>query len=79
MIKVTRLDGREIFVNADMIEFIEKTPDTILRFVTGKNMMVREDIEEVMARYTEYRRRHPVYAVYTSVHGEEMANEDDES
>ena len=25
MIKVTRLDDREIYVNADMIEFIEKT------------------------------------------------------
>jgi flagellar protein FlbD len=74
MIKVTRLDDREIYINADMIEFIEKTPDTIIRFVTGRNMMVREDIDEVLRRYYRYRKEHPVYAYSISAAGEESSS-----
>ncbi|MBD3179647.1 MAG: flagellar protein FlbD [Candidatus Latescibacteria bacterium] len=74
MIKVTRLDDREIYVNADMIEFIEKTPDTIIRFVTGRNLMVKEDIEQVLERYYRYRSEHPVYAFDISAGGEEVSS-----
>ncbi|MBU8921023.1 MAG: flagellar FlbD family protein [Bacteroidales bacterium] len=63
MIKVTRLDGRQLIVNADLIEEIEETPDTIISFTTGRKIMVRETLDEVLNRVMEYRSRFPVYAV----------------
>ena len=63
MIKVTRLDDRVIIVNADLIEFIEETPDTIIKLTTGRYLMVKEKMEEVLNRIYEYRSKHPVYAI----------------
>ncbi|MCD6380068.1 flagellar FlbD family protein [bacterium] len=63
MIKVTRLDDRVIIVNADLIEFIEETPDTIIKLTTGRHLMVKEKMEEVLNRIYEYRSKHPVYAI----------------
>lgn len=55
MIVVTRFDGTEIAVNADLIEFVESTPDTHLTLVTGKMMLVREPRAEVVARVLAWR------------------------
>ena len=57
MIKVTRLDGREVVVNADLIEFLEATPETIISTTTGKKLVVKEKVEEVMRRITDFRHR----------------------
>ena len=57
MIHVTRLNNEEFIVNADLIEFIEKTPDTVLTLVTGKKLMVRESSDEIVQRVLDYRRR----------------------
>jgi flagellar protein FlbD len=55
MIIVTRFDGTEIAVNADLIEFVEASPDTHLTLVTGKKMLVREPRAEVIARVLAWR------------------------
>jgi flagellar protein FlbD len=57
MIKVTRLNGEEIVVNADLIEFVESTPDTLITLTTGKKLMVQEPVETVVERTVEYRHR----------------------
>lgn len=57
MIKVTRLDNKEFTVNADMIELIESIPETILSMSTGKKIVVREPVDEVVRRIVEYRHR----------------------
>lgn len=36
MIYVTRLNNEEFIINAELIEFIEKTPDTVISLTTGK-------------------------------------------
>lgn len=61
MITVTRINGEEIVVNAGLIEFIEKTPDTVISLATGRKLMVRESIDEVIDRVLAYQRRigHP--------------------
>lgn len=56
MINLTRLNGREIVVNAEMIRTVESTPDTTLTLITGEHMIVREPIEEVVRRAIEYGR-----------------------
>jgi len=57
MIHVTRLDGTDLVVNADLIATIERTPDTMLALVTGARLMVRETVEEIVERVVSYRRR----------------------
>lgn len=57
MIKVTKLDGREVVVNADLIEFLESTPETIISTTTGKKIVVKEKVDEVVRRIMDFRRR----------------------
>lgn len=56
MIKVTRFNQTEVILNADLIEFIEATPDTVITMITGKKVLVRETADEVRSRALEYRR-----------------------
>ncbi len=56
MIKVTRLNDSELVINADLIEFVEALPDTIISLTTGKKIVVRESPDEVIARVAAFRR-----------------------
>ncbi|MCX8092811.1 MAG: flagellar FlbD family protein [Candidatus Goldbacteria bacterium] len=56
MIFVTRFDGKKIVVNADLIETIESTPDTILTTTTGKKITVKENVEEVVNLVKAYKK-----------------------
>lgn len=56
MIKVTRLDRSELVVNAELIETVEATPDTVITLTSGKKLVVSEDVEEIVRRVLEYRR-----------------------
>lgn len=56
MIKVTRLDHSELVVNAELIESVESTPDTVITLTTGKKLLVVEEVEEIIRRVMEYRR-----------------------
>lgn len=47
MIDVTRLDGKSITINSDLIETVEETPDTIITLTTGKKIIVKESRQEV--------------------------------
>ena len=57
MIKVTRINDSVLVVNADLIEFIEAIPDTMISLTTGKKIMVRETLDDVVDRVTEFKRR----------------------
>ena len=57
MILLRRLNGSEIGVNADLIERVESTPDTILTLVDGTKYVVADPAEEVVARIVEFRAR----------------------
>jgi flagellar protein FlbD len=57
MIKVTRLDGREYFLNPYQIECIEVNPDTTLVMLSGKHHIVREEVDEVLEKIQTYLRQ----------------------
>jgi len=57
MIKVSKLDGTEYFINPHQIEIIENRPDTTLMMLSGKYFIVKEEADEVLNRIEEYRRR----------------------
>ncbi len=57
MIEVTTLSGRSIWINPHQIETAEAKPDTTLTMLSGKHIIVREDIQTLVERIVDYRRR----------------------
>ena len=57
MIYVTRLDHNTMVVNAELIATIESTPDTLLTLNNGHQFLVRDTVEDIVARAIEYRRQ----------------------
>ena len=57
MITVTRLNKKSLVINAELIKFVEKTPDTLITLTTGDKLMVLESLAEVVAKAVEYGRR----------------------
>jgi flagellar protein FlbD len=56
MIKLTRLSHEPLVLNADLIEYMEATPDTVITLTTGQKLRVSETADEVVARVIEFRR-----------------------
>jgi flagellar protein FlbD len=54
MIKVTRLNGDPIYINSALIEFIEETPDTMVTLTTGKKLIIKEHVEDIIKSILEY-------------------------
>lgn len=54
MIEVTRLNGSNFVLNAELIRTVEQTPDTLIKLTTGDTYMVRESPQEVIDRAVEY-------------------------
>jgi flagellar protein FlbD len=57
MITVTRINGDEFIVNADLIEFIEETPDTVISLTTGRRIVVKESKDEIINKVILYKRK----------------------
>ncbi len=55
MILLTRLNGPQFAVNADLIERAEATPDTVLTLVDGTKYLVEESVQEVIERVRMFR------------------------
>lgn len=57
MILLRRLNGTEFAINADLIERIEITPDTVVSLVDGTKYVVADTVEEVIERIVAFRAR----------------------
>lgn len=57
MITVTRLDRRVVVINAELVKMIEAAPDTIITLINGDTIIVRETVDEVVARAVDYARQ----------------------
>ena len=55
MILVTRLNGDTLAVNADLIQRVEATPDTVVTLVDGSKLLVTETVETVIDRVRMFR------------------------
>jgi len=55
MIWLTRLNGHEFVLNADLIEQIESIPDTVVTMIDGRKHMVMESAHEVIDRVIRFR------------------------
>ena len=61
MIKLTKFNSEaqkkgEFVLNAEIIETIEETPDTVVTLTNGKKLIVDESMDEIVRRVMKYRR-----------------------
>lgn len=56
MIKLTRLNQLPFYLNSDLIEHIDSTPDTVVSLTSGQKFLVTESPEEVCEKVVAFRR-----------------------
>lgn len=56
MIDVTRMNNKPFTLNADLIETVEETPDTVITLTTGKKIIVKESRQDIKNLVKLYRR-----------------------
>ncbi len=56
MIEVTKMNDVKILVNADLIEIVEETPDTVMTLTTGRKIIIKEGRQEVKNLVKSYRK-----------------------
>lgn len=61
MIQLTKFNSdsrkkREFILNAEIIQTIEETPDTVITLLNGEKLIVEEPMDEIVRRVMKYRR-----------------------
>jgi flagellar protein FlbD len=56
MIRLTRINHVPLVLNADLIEHVEVTPDTVIAMTSGQKFMVIESADEVIQKVIDFRR-----------------------
>lgn len=54
---MNRINNKELVVNAELIEFVEATPDTVISLTTGRKLVVLESIDEVINKVVKYKQK----------------------
>jgi flagellar protein FlbD len=57
VILLSRLNGVTFYLNAEMIQVIEATPDTVITLTSNEKLVVKEPAELVVNRMIEYQRQ----------------------
>jgi flagellar protein FlbD len=56
VITVHKLSGDEMVLNAELIETVECTPDTLITLLDRRRFMVSESVDEIVSAVVDYRR-----------------------
>ena len=56
MTKLTKISGDEFVLNADIIKFLEETPDTVITLLSNEKIIVKESLDEIIRRVIVYSR-----------------------
>ena len=56
VISVSRLGGKVFYVNPDLIEIMEETPDTVVTMTNGTKYVVSESADELIGKIIGFRR-----------------------
>jgi flagellar protein FlbD len=55
MIHLTRINRSPLVLNSDLIEYIEKTPDTVVSLTNGVKLLVRESPDDIIEKVIGFR------------------------
>jgi len=56
MITITRLNDKELVLNCELIELVEANPDTTITTTTGRKLIVKESVEDIVSATKKYKR-----------------------
>jgi flagellar protein FlbD len=56
MISLTRFNGVKFYLNAELVQFVETTPDTVITLVNNTKIVVKEPAETVVEKMLQYHR-----------------------
>jgi flagellar protein FlbD len=56
MIRLTRLNGLQFYLNAELIKTVESSPDTTITLVNGEKLVIGEALPEVVQAVVAYKR-----------------------
>ncbi|WP_341877191.1 flagellar FlbD family protein [Defluviitalea saccharophila] len=51
------MNDTQIVINAELIEFVEETPDTVITMTTGRKIVVKETVDEVIDIVIQYKQK----------------------
>ncbi len=54
MIELTKMNGEKLYINPNLVEIMEKTPDTLISMLSGRKYYVLETAEEVSNDMIDY-------------------------
>jgi flagellar protein FlbD len=57
MINITKLNDKDMVINCELIESIESTPDTTITMTTGRKLIVRDTVDDVLEKIIAYKQR----------------------
>lgn len=57
VIIITRTNGMKMYINAELIQSVEATPDTVITLAGNKKLIVKDTPQEIAERFIEYRRK----------------------
>lgn len=55
MIELTKLNGKSFILNAELIETIETTPDSVVTLINDKKFVVKEPKESIVKKVIKYK------------------------
>ncbi|NPV84694.1 MAG: flagellar FlbD family protein [Anaerolineae bacterium] len=56
MIQLTHFSGGKFYLNAEMIQSVESTPDTLITLSNSQKLLVKDKVEDVIRKVLEYQR-----------------------
>lgn len=57
MIELSRLNGKVFYLNHNLIEIFEETPDTVIKLTDGTKYVVREKVVELLEKIVSFNRQ----------------------
>ena len=55
MIIVTKINDSEIVINSELIEIMQETPDTTITLTTGRKLIVKESVDDIIDKIKIYK------------------------
>ncbi len=55
MILLTKLDNAAVAISIEAIKYIESMPDTLIFFLNGDSIIVKEPVDTIVKKVTEFR------------------------
>lgn len=55
MITITKLNDKQVVINCELIELVEANPDTTITMNTGRKIIARESVDEIVQKTKAYK------------------------